>query len=81
MKKGFYLFCLLLSFSINAQNNCSVSKKSFQPNEQLTYEIFYNWGAIWMETGEVVFNTSLIDLNNTKVYHFSGNGFTYHKYD
>ena len=81
MRKGLYLLCLLLPFSINAQKNYSFSNKSFQPNEQLTYEIFYNWGVIWMKTGEVTFKTSLIDLNNTKVYHFSGSGFTYNKYD
>jgi hypothetical protein len=81
MKKYVYSLCLFLHFPLVAQDKCPVKNQSFQPNELLTYEIFYNWGAIWMETGEVSFKTTLIDLNNTKVYHFSGNGFTYRKFD
>ena len=81
MKKclGFlFLFCPLL---LAAQNTCVVNNQAFQSGELLTYRIDYNWGAVWLETGEVSFNTTLIDLNNTKIFHFIGAGTTYKKYD
>jgi hypothetical protein len=80
MKKIKYIL-LFLPFTIAAQNNCKVNNQSFQSNEQLTYTIYYNWGVIWLETGEVNFTTTLVDLNDIKVFHFIGSGATYPKYD
>ncbi len=81
MKKCFNFLFLFFPFTIAAQNNCVVNNQSFQSDEQLFYKIYYNWGAIWLETGEANFTATLIDLNNTKVYHFVGFGATFPKYD
>lgn len=34
---------------------CYIDNHTFQPNEELTYRIYYNWGFIWVPAGEVVF--------------------------
>ncbi len=72
---------LLLPCILFAQNNCRVNNQAFKQGEILIYQIYYNWGKIWMETGEVTFTNELIDLNNTKIHHFTGKGHTYPKYD
>lgn len=76
----FFLFLLFPSF-INAQKNCVVINNSFQSGELLNYKIDYNWGLIWMSTGEVSFSSAVSDLNGRKVFHFKGIGSTYPKYD
>lgn len=72
---------LLCGMNTNAQKNCSVTNNTFKPGESLTYVINYNWGAIWMTTGDVTFAVSTADMYNSKVYHFTGIGGTYPKYD
>lgn len=72
---------LLLPFMVSAQKNCTVTNQTFQSGEQLNYVINYNWGAIWLTTGEVAFTAAISDLNGRKVYHFMGLGGTYPKYD
>ncbi len=81
MKNYLSYLLLLLPIVSGAQNSCTVNNTSFQSGEYLSYRIDYNWGAVWLETGEVSFTTTLIDLNNTKVFHFIGAGTTYKKYD
>lgn len=71
----------LFPFFANGQNKCPINNQTFQDGEQLKYVINYNWGAIWMTTGEVTFSAALTDLNGKKVYHFTGLGGTYPKYD
>ena len=41
------------------------------------YQIYYNWGFVWVSSGECHFNTYL-DNNQ---FHFVAYGFTYKKYD
>ncbi len=82
IQKLFFVFLLLLLPLIgSSQKNCSVVNTTFQAGEKLTYIINYNWGAIWMTTGEVTFAATKADYNNNKVYHFTGVGGTYPKYD
>lgn len=81
MKKCLGFLLLFFSLLSAAQNTCTVNNQAFQSGEYLSYRIDYNWGAVWLETGEVSFTTTLIDLNNTKVFHFIGDGKTYKKYD
>ncbi|MDO9184974.1 MAG: DUF3108 domain-containing protein [Bacteroidia bacterium] len=75
------IFLLLLPFTGTAQKKCTVTNQTFQSGEYLNYVINYNWGAIWLTTGEVGFSAATADLNGRKVYHFMGIGGTYPKYD
>lgn len=54
---------------------------SFKTGEEIKYIINYNWGAIWMTTGEVTFSVTTAEMYNSKVFHFTGVGGTYPKYD
>ena len=77
---GCMLF-LLVPFFLSAQKGCTVTNQTFHAGEQLTYVINYNWGAIWLTTGEVGFSAAIAEVNGRKVYHFRGIGGTYPKYD
>ena len=82
--KATILYCILfftLPIILNAQKNCEVKNQAFQAGERLNYKIDYNWGFIWMSTGEANFSSVLSDLNGKKVLHFSCLGTTYPQYD
>jgi hypothetical protein len=81
MKRLLSLFFLCIAFTAGAQKSCVVQNNAFKAGELCTYKIFYNWGAIWMEAGEASFGVGLSSLNGRSVYHFTGLGATYPKYD
>lgn len=68
---------LLFGFS----SDCPVTNTSFSAGEELTYKIYYNWGLLWLETGEVKFNVTLEDFKGTPCYNLKGIGSTYPSYD
>ncbi|MBN8697631.1 MAG: DUF3108 domain-containing protein [Bacteroidetes bacterium] len=71
---------LLISPILGAQN-CSITNNAFKAGEDLHWKIQYNWGAIWMDAGEANFKVDYAEINNRAVYHFTGFGATYPKYD
>ncbi len=81
MKKTGVVFILLISVKLFAQSNCAITNRTFKAGEQCTYQIYYNWGLIWVQAGEAVFSADLAKTNNRNVYHFIGYGATYPKYD
>jgi len=81
MKKLLLVFIFINSVRLLAQNNCIVTNHTFKAGEQCTYQIYYNWGLLWVQAGEAVFSADLAKVNNRTVYHFTGYGATYSKYD
>lgn len=56
---------------------CHIDNTAFQPGEEITYKLYYNWNFIWIPAGEVVFKVK--DFN--KQYHLSVVGKTYSSYE
>lgn len=81
MKKLFSFVFLSLAFFAGAQTTCSITNETFKENEFFGYNIYYNWGAIWMAAGEASFGSKKIEINGQAVYHFIGLGSTFPKYD
>ena len=76
------LCLILLPGEIIAQNDfCSARNTSFKDGEKLTFRVFYNMGFVWINAGNVHFNTSLEDMNGKKVYHITGAGKTAKSYE
>jgi len=75
------ILCVLIYSNAFAQKACTVSNTTFKAGEELSYKIFYNWGAIWMNAGEAKFSVELSEINKKNVFHFVGLGSTYPKYD
>ena len=83
-RKFFATICFLLLYvsSIFAQSeNCSISYFPFKTGEKVTYQIYYNWTAVWVKAGEVFFQVKDTTLFNKTVFHFYSYGSTYKKYD
>src|SRR3974390_3476879 len=89
MPKSFRYSVLLISFisifssrvSIITAQNCAVENKAFSSGEEIVYEIWYNWGFLWMESGIVTFNAKTDTYNGAPCYHLCGVGATFPKYD
>ncbi len=56
---------------------CSMDNKAFQPGEEMTYKLYYNWNFVWVAAGEVTFKVR--DLGNQ--YHVTAQGKTYKSYE
>jgi hypothetical protein len=64
-----------------AQAQCFENNSSFKEGEILNYEVFYNWGFIWLNAGYVEFKVKEGEFRNRPVYHFDAYGATYKSYD
>lgn len=80
-----FLFIFLFFWSIVLINNLSAQCKpqiwSFQAGEELYYDIFYNWGFIWVDAGKVEFKSRKEIMDGRDVFHFSGTGTSLPKHD
>lgn len=74
-----FLFFVRTCF-LHAQS-CTPANTTFKDKERLGFKIYYNWGALWLAAGEASFSADKIMIGNRPVYHFTGLGSTYPKYD
>jgi len=56
---------------------CSAYNTAFQPGEEMTYKLYYNWNFVWIAAGEVTFRVT----DEGTLYHLSAQGKTYKSYD
>ncbi|MFH1004408.1 MAG: DUF3108 domain-containing protein [Bacteroidota bacterium] len=63
------------------ENPCNITNDAFTFGEEIVYKIWYNWGFIWLESGEVTFNVNADNYKGIDCYHFVSIGKTYPKYD
>lgn len=71
----FFLFPLLL------KSQCLSKITSFKEGEKVSYQIYYNWGFIWVAAGEAIFTTEKTTFATRPVYKLKGEGRTFPKYD
>lgn len=81
MKNRLSVILLFVAMAGFAQNTCVVTNRSFKTGEQFNYKVVYKWGFIWVEAGEATFSAQQTSLNGKSVYHFTGLGSTFPKYD
>ncbi len=76
------LIFLLLSITSLAQDtSCALRNNAFAIGEKITYKVYYNWYAIWLNAGEVVFEVQPAVMDNKVCYHITGTGATHKSYD
>jgi hypothetical protein len=68
---------VLFSKSLQAQNKETV----FLPNEKLTYGAYYNFHFIWVNSGEVIFQTDTLAHQGKKKWEFTSIGKSFKAYD
>lgn len=79
MKK--ILFAILIVLTHNAVSQCEPETKTFKVGENLQYDVYYNWGIIWLHAGEAFFKVQETQYNNRPVYHFYSAGSSFKSYD
>lgn len=60
-----------------APDICDTDNDTFQAGEKITYKLYYNWGLVWLDAGEVDFQVNELD----KQYHITVTGKTYESYE
>ncbi|HFA50699.1 MAG TPA: DUF3108 domain-containing protein [Bacteroidetes bacterium] len=56
---------------------CFTENTAFQPGEELTYKVYYNWGFVWLSAAEITFRV----IDDDDQYHFQVVGETYDSYN
>jgi len=76
---------LFISFSvllhISSISQCFTANNAFGDGENITYEVSYNWGPIWMEAGLVTFAVNKEKYLGKDTWHLKSTGKTYSTYD
>jgi hypothetical protein len=78
-----YIFIILFSFFIVNSNfsQCNVKNSAFSSGEYIGFEIYYNWGIIWIAAGTVNFSVKSKEINGKKAYHLDAYGTSHKSYD
>lgn len=63
--------------SFDQYSPCGGRNAAFQPGEEITYKIYYNWQFVWMAAGEVTFKVD----DDGDLYQLSAQGRTYDSYE
>lgn len=82
--KHSFLLIISLAFSLSFQSRaqeCQPGNLAFQAGESASYHIVYKWGLIWLEAGAVTFSVDTGQMWGRDVFHFTGEGGSYPKYD
>jgi len=62
-------------------SQCNVTNTTFKSGEKITYKAVYNWGLIWVDAGQVVFEVQDAVYDNKEVFYFKSSGTSFTKYD
>jgi hypothetical protein len=84
LKPGTFIsLCVFFFFQAHtsAQDECGISRKAFTQGEELSFNVTYNWGLVWLESAYAKFTASNGTYNGKACYHFRGEGSTYSGYD
>jgi len=74
-----FSFLPLLIFA--QKESCTTTNSAFETGEKLTFRVFYNMGALWLNTGDAIFNVEDDKVKGHNVYHITGDGKTMKSYD
>src|SRR3954469_22032455 len=83
MKKFYYISCIsLLSINLAASAQTAVMPNhAFQPQEKISYNVYYNVIGLYVNAGTATFTTSSEKIQNADVFHVVGEGSTNPHYD
>ncbi len=78
-----YLLLILVSFisQLILLGQCIRENNAFSEGEIVNYEVYYNWGFIWVNAGYVEFKVKEGEFRNRPIYHLDSYGSTYKSYD
>ncbi|MFH1160496.1 MAG: DUF3108 domain-containing protein [bacterium] len=72
---------VFLLIPLTALSQCLPSNHPVEAGEEISYEVSYNWGPIWVDTGIVTFKVTLEQKKEVPAWHLVSTGRTYRSYD
>ncbi len=66
---------------IKAASGCALAPTAFSIGETISYQIYYNWGFIWIHAGECELRTSREQWNGASVLNLTAIGKTITSWD
>jgi Protein of unknown function (DUF3108) len=79
--KFVYFITLFAFFGFKSNCQCLKNNFAFSEGEALKYQVYYNWGFIWLNAGYVDLKVKKASYLTKPVYFFDAYGATYHSYD
>jgi hypothetical protein len=71
----YIVLILFLFFNTLMHAQSGVTRtRAFQAGEVIEFDVYYNWGLIWVDAGWVTFSVEKKEFNNKPVLHFVGEG-------
>ncbi len=72
---------ILFLLSLNLISQSTLKDIAFKEGEEIQYIISYEWGAIWVDAGNVTFSVVKEEISNQPCFHLIGVGKTTPKWD
>lgn len=72
---------ILLLFYFAKGQTCRIDNVNFPDGETLEYEVYYDWGPIWVNAARTSFSVKRTEIGKRSVFHFLGEGSTHKNYD
>lgn len=72
---------ILFDYTSLLFGQCLDENFAFKSGERLHYEVYYNWGFIWLNAGEAEFDVKTDTFKNKPVYFLDSYGSSYRGYD
>lgn len=77
-----FLIIIAFLFALNsASAQCFKQNTAFQSGEVIDYEVYYNWGFIWLNAGWVTFKVEDAKYNGRDAYLLDSYGSSHKSYD
>jgi hypothetical protein len=81
MRLFVFIVTLLLFLTQVTLSQVQIENKTTRSGEWARYEVYYNWGIIWMNAAEVIFSTTDSKYNDANALKLRCVGRTYDSYD
>lgn len=72
---------ILILICLQSWAQCDPQISTFKIGEDLQYDVYYNWGIIWLHAGEVFFKVQKGEYDQEPAYHFYSVGHSFQSYD
>ena len=81
LKKLLLIFPVVFLVTLPAKTQCTIRNTAFREGEEILYHVYYNWGFIWINAGNVTFTVEDRTYKGQPAYFLRSLGRTYKKYD
>ena len=81
MKKIIGILVVLMAFVLDGTAQMYRNEPAFKDGEYAKYNVYYNWGFIWIHAGDVEFSVKEKKINGQSYYELKLSGFTIKSFD